>query len=131
MMYAITPLINNNYYKPYLNNNMNNMNNIYLLSNPDLYLCSSIILETTATICLRQVNINKLWYIPSYIGYAISFYLFPKSLVKYQLSRAYQLWCGFGIILTTIFDKILFNNIITFKKIVGIFIMIFGIVLTK
>ena len=98
---------------------------------PDIYLSTSIILETISTICLKNTIQNNIWYIPSYCGYAISFYIFPKSLSKYTLSTAYTLWCGFGIILTTLIDKLFYKEIITFKKLSGIFIILYGIGLSK
>ena len=98
---------------------------------PDTYLFTSIILETASTICLRNVNYNKLWYIPSYLGYGVSFYIFPKSLTKFNLSTAYQIWSGFGIILTTLIDTIFFNYILKIKNLLGILIMIIGIGLAK
>ena len=36
------------------------------------------------------------------MGYGVSFYMFPKCLAKYTLSTAYTLWCGFGIVFTSI-----------------------------
>lgn len=120
----INPIYKNNYLM--INKNIN-----MLTMTPDNYLCTSIILETASTICLRNVNYNKLWYIPSYIGYGISFYLFPKSLIKYKISTAYQIWCGFGIILTTLIDFLFFNKILKTKNIVGILVMIIGIKLAK
>ena len=120
----INPLINNYYLIP--NNNVN-----MIAITPDTYLFTSIILETASTICLRNVNYNKLWYIPSYLGYGVSFYIFPKSLTKYNLSTAYQIWSGFGIILTTLIDTIFFNYILKIKNLLGILIMIIGIGLAK
>ena len=120
----INPLINNYYLIP--NNNVN-----MIAITPDTYLFTSIILETASTICLRNVNYNKLWYIPSYLGYGGSFYIFPKSLTKYNLSTAYQIWSGFGIILTTLIDTIFFNYILKIKNLLGILIMIIGIGLAK
>ena len=116
----INPLIKN--YNLIPNNNVN-----MIAITPDTYLFTSIILETASTICLRNVNYNKLWYIPSYLGYGISFYIFPKSLTKYNLSTAYQIWSGFGIILTTLIDTIFFNYILKIKNLLCILIMIIGI----
>ena len=120
----INPLINNYYLIP--NNNIN-----MIAITPDTYLFTSIILETASTICLRNVNYNRLWYIPSYLGYGVSFYIFPKSLTKYNLSTAYQIWSGFGIILTTLIDTIFFNYVLKIKNLLGILIMIIGIGLAK
>ena len=59
----------------------------------DTYLLSSILLETVATAFIKRTNTNKIWFIPVYFCYISSFYLFPKSLVKYELSVAYPIWC--------------------------------------
>ncbi len=98
---------------------------------PELYLGSSILLETACTICLPKTSFNKLWFIPIYSGYGISFYLFPKCLNKYNLNVAYSIWCGFGIITTFLFDIILKKDIFTLKKVLGIFLMIQSIFLIK
>ena len=37
--------------------------------NPDQYLISSILLETLSTTLLKKTIENKLWFIPTYIGY--------------------------------------------------------------
>ena len=127
MHILINPIHNNNnkfYIVPNKNINM-------ITISPDIYLFLSIILETSSTICLRNVNYNKLWYFPSYIGYGISFYIFPKSLTKYSLSTAYQIWCGAGIILTRIIDTFYLNNILKIKNLIGILIIIIGIMLAK
>ena len=114
------------------NFNLIRSNNPYMLTiTPDTYLFLSIILETSSTVCLKNVIYNKLWYIPSYAGYAISFYIFPKSFSKYSLSKAYTLWCGFGIIFTSIIDFFLYKELLNFRKILGIFITIIGISIIK
>ena len=100
---------------------------IYNPSKQELILLSSILLETLSTCCLKKTMVNKIWYIPVYTGYGLSFYLFPKSLTQFSLSSAYTIWCGFGIILTTIIDKIFYNQLITLKKICGTMIVIIGI----
>ena len=107
------------------------INNINMIIPADIYLSTSIILETISTICLKNTLQNKIWYIPSYSGYALSFYLFPKSFTKYSLNTAYTLWCGVGIIFTTFIDKILYKELITIKKLIGIMIIIFGIGIIK
>jgi len=115
------------------NNNMINMKfpiNIYNIQ-PEIYLTSSILLETLSTCCLKRTQINKIWFIPVYIGYGVSFYIFPKSLCKFSLTTAYTIWCGSGIILTTIFDKFIYKEAITIKKIIGSLIIIYGIYFSK
>ena len=94
-------------------------------------MTSSIVLETACTVCLSKVNQNKLWYIPIYTGYGISFYLFPKALDKFSLNLAYTLWSGFGIIFTFLLDIILKKEVFQLKKLFGIFTVIYGIYLIK
>ena len=108
---------------------LNKMN--VALTAPDLYLSSSILLETACTLCLSNVNDNKLLFIPIYIGYGVSFYFFPKCLSKYSLSTAYTMWSGFGIIFTFIIDILLKKEIFKIKKLIGITTVIYGISIIK
>ena len=97
----------------------------------DLYLTSSIVLETACTFCLPNVKYNKLWFIPIYTGYGVSFYLFPKCLDKYTLNMAYTIWSGVGIVFTFLLDVLLKRDVFTLKKLLGIFIVMNGIYLIK
>ncbi len=81
---------------------------IYNPVKSDLILLTSIILETCSTIMIKKTLNNRLWFIPVYVGYGLSFYMFPKSLTKFSLSSAYNIWCGVGILLTLIFDNIIY-----------------------
>ena len=94
---------------------------------PDVYLTTSILLETLCTTGLSNVNQNPLLFIPIYTGYGISFYLFPKCLNKYSLSTAYTLWSGFGILFTLIFDILLKKEIVKLKQMIGTIFVIYGI----
>ena len=98
---------------------------------PETYLFTSIIIETLSTCCLKLALNNKLFYIPMYLGYGTSFYIFPKCLTKFSLSSAYTIWCGLGIIMTTVIDKLFYKELITIKKLCGTLIIILGIGLTK
>jgi len=98
---------------------------------PEAYLTSSIVLETACTLCLPKVNENKLWFAPIYVGYGLSFYLFPKALEKFQLNVAYAIWSSFGIIITYLADVALKKDVITLKKILGVLAIINGICFIK
>lgn len=104
---------------------------ITMYSKPDIYLVSSILLETLSTACLKKTILNNIWYIPVYLGYAVSFYIFPKALTKFSLSTAYTIWCGVGIILTLLIDTYLYNEILTLRKLIGVLIIIAGIKTVK
>lgn len=118
-------------YLPLLSRSVPNNCVIVNMINPDQYLLSSILLETLSTTLLKKTIENKLWFIPTYIGYGISFYIFPKSLIKYSLSNAYTIWCSLGIILTTIIDYVFYKQIINFNKFIGIVLIITGIKIAK
>ena len=90
---------------------------INMLNKADSYLLTSIFLETIATCSFKKTLINKIWYIPVYCGYGISFYIFPKCFTKYSLSNAYLIWCGLGILLTTSLDIFIYREILTKKNI--------------
>lgn len=107
------------------------INQCRLIDNYDIFLICSILLETISTIFIKKTNSNKLWFIPVYSGYFISFFLFPKCLDKYSLSVAYTLWCGFGVLSTNIVDVLFFNQVLTIKKIIGSLLVISGSVLIK
>ena len=125
MTFLISKIGYNYNYKPIVNSAdpILNMN-----LTPELYLGSSILIETFATCCLKQTEYNKLWFIPIYIFYGLSFYLFPKSLQKFSLNTAYTIWCGCGIILTMLFDIIFYKELVTLKKIIGSFIVLLGVI---
>lgn len=105
--------------------------NTVMVIKPETYLLTSILLETCATCGLKYTLKNKLWYIPVYMGYGISFYIFPKSLVKYSLSTAYTICCGVGLILTTSVDILIYKELLTLRKFLGLLAVIIGIKITK
>ena len=120
----------------YMNNPLiipqsNTQLNTVMAMQSETYLLTSILLETCATCGLKYTLKNKLWYIPVYMGYGVSFYIFPKSLVKYSLSTAYTIWCGVGLILTTSVDILIYKELLTLRKFLGLLAVIIGIKITK
>ena len=91
IIYPIT--CNNNlvFYSSYEINRNSDILMILKPSNAEIFLLSSILLETISTACLKKTLINKLWFIPVYTGYGLSFYMFPKSLTQFSLSSAYSI----------------------------------------
>lgn len=98
---------------------------------PESYLVTSIVLETTSTILLTKTTNNKMWFLPVYLGYGFSFYLFPKALQKFQLSVAYTIWSGFGIIFTMVYDAIKLRKLCEMKQLIGSLLVIIGISLVN
>lgn len=120
------PLIN---YYPLIN--QNSINIIMFNNKEDIILISSIIIETISTFCLKKTLNNKLWFLPAYFGYGLSFYLFPKCLNKYSLSTAYSLWSCLGIIFTYLIDIFYCKIIIKKLDIIGLILIFYGINLIK
>lgn len=101
-------------------------NQIRMIS-PESYLISSIALETASTIMLTKTINNKMWFAPVYMGYGFSFYLFPKALQKFELSVAYTIWSGFGIIFTMVYDAMKSRKLCAMKQLMGSLLVILGI----
>jgi len=100
---------------------------ITMISKPDAYLLTSVLLETVSTCSLKNTLINKTWYFPAYLGYGISFYIFPKTLTKYSLSAAYIIWCGLGIIFTSGIDFFIYKEVFNIKKLLSMICILIGI----
>lgn len=102
-----------------------------MYANPDLCLVLSILLETISTCCLKCTLTNGWFFVPAYIGYGISFYLFPKALHKYSLNSAYTLWSGIGIIFTTIYDTVVHSTELKHQQVLGMVLVLIGIYFTS
>ena len=113
------------------NTNLHIPQKIAMYANPDICLMASILLETVSTCCLKCTLTNSLFYIPAYIGYGISFYLFPKALTKYSLNIAYTMWSGIGIIFTTLYDVFVHSTVLGPQRILGMVLVLIGIYFTS
>lgn len=95
----------------------------------EIFLTVSIILESLSTCCLNQVVHNRLFYIPAFFGYVVSFYLFPKALTKYSISVAYCIWSGVGILFIALYGYLIEHEVFTLKRICGMIMILVGIFL--
>ena len=77
----------------------------------NLYLAIAIAGELLGTSFIKATEgFTKLW--PSVItilSYAICFYSFAKALEHINLSFAYALWSGLGIVVSTLISVFVFN----------------------
>ena len=121
MVYGCNPLLVQPAVRPY-------MPHITMIS-AEKSLAMSVVLESISTLFLTKTSDHKMWFFPVYLGYASSFYMFPKALQKYKLSFAYTIWSGFGIILTTIYDAIKLRKMCELKQIIGSVFVLVGIYL--
>ena len=92
-------------------------------------LLLSIFCEVVATILLKRntiVTFSISAYIVSYSMYAVSFLIFPFSLRNINVDTAYGVWCGFGIVSTSLCSYFWFENNISFTKVIGLCCIFIG-----
>lgn len=96
-----------------------------------IVLSLSIVAEVFATTMLKlSEGFSVLW--PSIgvvIGYGISFYMLSLCLKKIPLSLAYAIWSGAGTALTALIGVLIWGEIFTALKGLGILLIIGGIIL--
>lgn len=97
----------------------------------NLYLAISIVTELVATSFLKTTEgFTKLW--PSIlviISYVICFYSFSKALFSVNLSFAYALWSGLGIVVSTLVSIFIYKEGITAAGVFGIILILAGVVI--
>jgi spermidine export protein MdtI len=98
-----------------------------------IWLLVAIVIEILANIFLKMSNgfkkpIPGLLSIVAVIG---AFSALSQAVKGIDLSIAYALWGGFGIVATMVAGKLLFGQHINRKGIVGLLLLLFGMVLIK
>jgi len=97
----------------------------------NIYLAISIITELLATTFLKSTEgFTKLG--PSLfvaISYAVCFYCFSKALFSVNLSFAYALWSGLGIVVSTLVSFFLYKEAISAAGVFGIILILAGVVI--
>lgn len=97
----------------------------------NLYLAISIVTELIATSFLKTTEgFTKLG--PSLlviICYVICFYCFSKALFSVNLSFAYALWSGLGIVVSTLVSIFIYKEAISAAGILGIILILVGVII--
>ena len=62
------------------------------------------------------------------VGYGLSFYFLGLTLKAIPLSLAYAIWSGVGTALTTLVSVVLWGEVLSVLKIIGILLIISGVV---
>lgn len=98
-----------------------------------IYLGIAIVFEIIATASLKASEsfTNLLPSIIVVIGYISSFYFFSIVLKTMPVGTAYAIWCGLGIVLTTIVAAIIFKQIPDIPAMAGMFLILCGVVVIK
>ena len=101
--------------------------------NSIIYLIISVVFEVFATTSLKMSEgFTKFW--PTFcviIGYGVAFYFLSLSTKQLPLSFVYAAWSGLGTILISLVGYYYFKENFDFLKFLGLFFIIFGVVLMK
>ncbi len=96
-----------------------------------ILLLIGILTEVAGSICMKLsegfTNLHASLFV--FVFYGISFSVFVFALKHFDLSFAYAIWAGFGIMLVSALGMIFFNETVNWLKIVSIFIIVIGVVL--
>ncbi|MCI8647252.1 MAG: multidrug efflux SMR transporter [Firmicutes bacterium] len=97
----------------------------------NVFLAIAIGGELLGTTFLKYTEgFTKLW--PSLItivSYSICFYCFAKALEHINLSFAYAIWSGLGIVVSTLVSVFLFKEGVTPAGVFGILLILAGVVI--
>jgi len=98
--------------------------------NSYIFLTISIICEVFATTMLKMSDgfTVLLPAIGSIVGYGISFFSLGLTLKTMPLSLAYAIWAGAGTVLTALVSVVLWGEVLSMIKIVGILLIIGGVI---
>lgn len=97
----------------------------------NIFLAIAIGGELLGTTFLKYTEgFTKLW--PSLItilSYGICFYCFARALEHLNLSFAYAVWSGLGIVVSTLVSVFLFKEGVTPAGVFGILLILAGVVI--
>lgn len=98
-----------------------------------VYLATAIIGELLGTTFLKMSDgFTKLSFsILSLVAYGLCFFFLAKSLEDLNLSLAYAVWSGVGIILATTVSVFYFKESINLLTLLGIALIIVGVVIVN
>ncbi len=95
-----------------------------------ILLTIGILTELAGSTCMK-LSCGFTKFSPSvlvFVFYGISFSVFILALKHFDLSFAYAIWAGLGIMLVSALGMIFFNEPVNWLKLVSIFIIIVGVV---
>lgn len=97
------------------------------------FLCLAIVLEVIANVFLKYSNgfQHRKLGIFSIVFVLAAFTALAQAVKGIDLSIAYAVWGGFGILATVIMGIILFNQRLKAKAWIGVGILIMGMMLLK
>jgi small multidrug resistance pump len=105
----------------------------YLMNISWLYLLIAIIFEVCGTSSMKlSEGLTKLGPTAGmFVFYGIGFIFLALALKTIDVSIAYAIWCGVGIVLITLIDYFIFKANLSPIKFLGIGLIVIGSVLLK
>ena len=98
-----------------------------------IFLFGAVICEVAGTMLLPVTqNFTKI--IPTLflsIFYLVSFYLMTFVMDKLPIAIVYATWSGLGVFTIAILGYIFFKQALAWQAIVGLFLIVFGVVLVN
>jgi small multidrug resistance pump len=96
-----------------------------------LLLCIGILTELCGSTCMKLSNgfSNLYASILTFVFWGISFSVFIYALKYFDLSFAYAIWAGMGIMLVSVIGMTYFREPVSLLKIVSICVIVLGVVL--
>lgn len=95
-----------------------------------LYLALAIIFEVLGSSFLK-VSHGFTKVVPTIVvilAYITCFYFLSQSIKTIPLGTAYAIWCGLGIVLTSLVSVIVFKQGVDLPAIIGVILIISGVV---
>lgn len=98
-----------------------------------LLLLLAVVAEITGTLSMKWATLSDSHsgFILMLVMIALSYILLAFAVKKIALGVAYALWEGIGITLITLLSALLFNEPLSFIKLLGLATLVAGIVLIK
>jgi len=96
-----------------------------------IFLGLAILGELLGTNLLKASNgFSSLWEtVGSLVSYRASFYFLALAMKTINLSVAYALWAGLGIVLTTVLAVVVWKESINLSSVLGIVLILSGVVI--
>lgn len=96
-------------------------------------LAIAIFSEIVGTTYLKQTEgFTKL--VPSLIcilAYGVCHYSFARCLLRVNLSVGYAIWCGIGLVITTLISVLVYKEKISVPGVIGVGFIVVGCVLVN
>ncbi|MFK8258602.1 multidrug/spermidine efflux SMR transporter subunit MdtI [Erwinia sp. AnSW2-5] len=98
-----------------------------------VWLCAATLLEIAANVFLKLSEgfKRKAWGVLSLLSVLAAFSALSQAVKGIELSVAYALWGGFGLVATIAAGWILFGQRLNYKGWIGVALLLTGMVLIK